>query len=163
MSEMDYFEFHNSIKTCLGKLEANPHLHLIEKVLNGKISSEEVDKMIRKSKCREAVNTTDPLPSEIFKNPISTELGISLSTFRKGTVNPIPKGTGKGQRVPPNHRGIPLLSCAGKLHSAVESNYILVEDQNGFKKYVPPQNTHFPDNRLEKSLRGGKRYILLFY
>lgn len=39
MSETGYFncEFHNIIKTFLGELETNPHLHSLEKVFNGKM------------------------------------------------------------------------------------------------------------------------------
>lgn len=83
---------------------------------------------MKNSKYRKAVNSViDLLPNDKFKNPISTsflytlfdqyfELGFCLSTFRKTTVNPIPKGTDKGQRMLMNYRGISVLSCAGKLY-----------------------------------------------
>lgn len=59
----------------------------------------------------------DPIPNEVFKNPITTsllyspfdkylEMGSYPSTFGKATVNPIANRTDKDQRVLLNFRRI---------------------------------------------------------
>ena len=68
--------------------------------------------------------------------------GLRPSAFCKATINPIPKNAANDPRVPLNYRGISLLSCVGKLYSAVlnvrltrflEGNSKVVEEQNGFR------------------------------
>ena len=107
-----------------------------------------------KAKKNKAVNgLIDPLPYEVFKNDISKEIlhelfqkcfiyGLRPSAFSKATINPIPKNAANDPRVPLNYRGISLLSCVGKLYSAVlnarltkflEGDSLIVEEQNCFR------------------------------
>lgn len=49
-----------------------------------------------------------------------------------------------------------------RLKTYLENSDILVEERNGFQKRTEHHRAHFqPDNRLEKRLKEGKRYILL--
>ena len=111
--------------------------------------------VVKGSKNGKTVNgNIDPLPNEIFKNDISMQLLLSLfskcfkygmrpSVHGKATIFPLVKNAENDSRVPLLYRGISLLSHVGKMYTALlnnrltaylESNNILVEEQNGFKK-----------------------------
>ena len=75
------------------------------------------------------------------------DYGMIPAKWLESIICPIPKGTqpqdDKGKRIPMNYRGISLLSCVFKIFSSIlngrivkhlESNDILVEEQNGFRK-----------------------------
>ena len=96
----------------------------------------------------------DNIPNEVLKNRNIILVMFKLFTFcfdnciipnswLKSIIKPIPKGAGKDPYLPLNYRGISLLSCVGKLYSNIlnnrltsylESNEILADEQNGFRK-----------------------------
>ena len=148
-------DFYNDIKTSYQELNLNLDLHGTPKTFNENISIDEVIKVVRNARNGKAVNgNIDPLPNEVFKNAVSIKLlhklfvklfefGLTPNIFSKATINPIPKHGQSDPRIPLNYRGISLLSCVGKMYSAIlnnrlmdflEMNEILVEEQNGFRK-----------------------------
>jgi len=130
---------------------ATPHF---SSVLNIDISLEEVQKVIDRTKPYKAVGV-DELSNEVLKCPklLNTLHVLFQYCFKNGTVpsvwyrsiiKPIPKTTQADPRVPLNYRGISLLNTACKVFSGIlnnrlseyiETNRILVDEQNGFRKH----------------------------
>lgn len=96
----------------------------------------------------------DILPNEVFKNNRSLELPLCLfnfcfndcvvpSTWRKSLISPIYKGKGKERKDPLSYRPVSLISNPCKIFTFIlnnrlleflESNDLLVEEHNGFRK-----------------------------
>ena len=103
----------------------------INDILNGNITLEEVNMAIKAAKNGKAVGI-DNIPNEILK---CKTINIVL---QKLFVKP-----GKDPRIPTNCRGISLISTVSKVFSSilntrltkiVDSNNVLCEEQNGFRK-----------------------------
>ena len=82
-----------------------------------------------------------PIYCKLFNLILNT--GIVPEAWSKGTILPIYKNKGD-VKDPDNYRGITILSCFGKLFTAVlnqrlnnylESTGILIEEQAGFRKH----------------------------
>ena len=121
--------------------------------LNKPITATEVQKIIQKLKNKKAVGI-DRIPNEVLKNAKATQIltllfnqcfkcGIVPTQWKQAIIHPIPKGEENDPKIPLNYRGISLLSCISKVYTAVlncriskflDTNNILVEEQNGFRK-----------------------------
>ena len=124
-----------------------------EQGFNSDITVEEVQKILHKFKFNKAVGTED-LPNEVLKSPylfnilynlccICFDKSIVPSKWNESIIKPIPKSPKNDPRIPLNHRGISLLSTVYKIYSGVlnnrlnkfiESNELLVDEQNGFRR-----------------------------
>ena len=120
--------------------------------LNGDITIEEVSNAIKQAKMRKAVGY-DNVPNEVLKcNHIEGVLqslfnkclhfGMVPNLWSQTLILPIAK-PGKDPRMPTNCRGISLISTVSKVFSTIlnlrlvdylDSNNILCEEQNGFRK-----------------------------
>ena len=96
----------------------------------------------------------DFIPNEVLKNAtVATVLtkyfnlvfstGCLPTSWLRSIIKPIPKGAGKDPYIPMNYRGISLISCVGKLYSAVlndrlveylELLNLIADEQNGSRK-----------------------------
>jgi len=121
--------------------------------LNHNITLEETILAAKKLKNRKSVGS-DGIPNEVLKqNSIAIclrnlfdflfQTSLIPSLWRQSIIAPIPKGATKDPHVPLHYRGISLLSCVYKLYTGIlnnrivdycESNQIVVEEQNGFRK-----------------------------
>ncbi len=121
--------------------------------LNIDITLEEVQKAVYHAKLRKATGI-DSIPAEVLKNPTCISLlhklvnycfhsGCVPAQWKQGIINPIPKGTGKDNRVPLNYRGITLISVPCKIYCDIlnrrlvkwlEENQVIVDEQNGYRK-----------------------------
>ena len=124
-----------------------------EEVFNQEFSLEEVHSIVSKSKHNKAPGV-DSIVYDVLKNNNAMKMLIQMfnvcfhesvvpSVWRKGIINPIPKGGESDPRVPLSYRGISLLSVVSKLYTAAISNRIstyleknnkLVNEQNGFRQ-----------------------------
>jgi len=122
-------------------------------MLNRPILRSEVETVVGHAKNGKSVGY-DQLPYEILKLPVIVdvlhslfklclETSITPSVWRTAIISPIPKDPSKDARVPLNYRGISLLSTVSKLYSSIlnnrlmsylETENILVDEQNGFRK-----------------------------
>ena len=120
--------------------------------LNESIKREEVHFIVEKSKNGKGVGP-DLLPYECMKNENSKNILTLLfeKIFRtclaptlwlRSLIKPLPKGSHLDPRLPVNFRSISLISTIGKLFTGIinrristflESNNILVDEQNGFR------------------------------
>lgn len=121
--------------------------------INDNITERETSLVIRLAKTKKAVGI-DCLPNEVFKNESSVHLLTSLfnkclnanivpSLWSKAIIKPIPKSNKNDPRIPTNYRGISLISTVCKLYTNIlnkrlvkylETNDILEDEQNGFRK-----------------------------
>ena len=96
----------------------------------------------------------DGISSEVLRNDICIELlykiinycfkhGEVPSEWTRGIINPAPKSEAKDVRNPLSYRGISLLSVSYKIYADIlnqrltkwlETNKVLVDEQNGFRK-----------------------------
>ena len=110
-------------------------------------------KVYVKSESEKAVGI-DFIPNEVLKNAtVATVLtkyfnlvfstGCLPTSWLRSIVKPIPKGAGKYLYIPMNYRRISLISCVGKLYSAVLNDRLveylgllnlIADKQNGFRK-----------------------------
>ena len=120
---------------------------------NDYISIEDVRNAIWKAKRGKACGIDD-IPAEVLYNDTAVYFlhvlvnlcfnnGIVPSIWGKCVINPIPKSSTLDPRDPLSYRGIALASAVYKvycrilndrLNSYVETNNILVDEQNGFRK-----------------------------
>ena len=111
----------------------------------------EIGKLVDKSK-KNKVPGLDGIVYDILKNQVAIKVLTYLfnycfnnnlipSMWKKSLINPIPKGGASDPRTPLSYRGISLLPVIAKLYTAglsnrissyLESNQILVNEQNGF-------------------------------
>ena len=126
--------------------------------LNAPITVDEISKVILTLKNQKAYSMNDNVPNEYLKYskyamlPIYCKLfnlilntGIIPEAWSKGAILPIYKNKGDGDiNDPDNYRGITILSCFGKLFTALlnqrlnsylESTGLLIEEQAGFRKH----------------------------
>ena len=138
--------------------------------LDRPLDKEEVEKAIRDVRLNAAPGQ-DMIIGKWVKNGVVTdftfkfcekclELGQIPNAWRNGYIVPIPKGTSKGVPDPRKFRGISVLSVVYKIFCTVvknrlievaESNGLLCEEQNGFRK-----GRGCVDNILMLSLLGSK-------
>ena len=120
--------------------------------INSPITRVEVEKVVFRAKNGKSVGF-DKIPYEVLKCLIIADSlhslfnlcldsGLISSVWRKAIITPIPKDTIKDPRIPLNYRGISLLCAVSKQYSSVlnnrlqpylETNGLLVEQQNGFR------------------------------
>ena len=120
---------------------------------NVRISIVEVRKAIIDAK-RGKASGIDEIPSEVLKNDATIlflhalynhcfDTGIVPSVWNKCIINPIPKCATSDPRDPLSYRGISLACTMYKIYSKIlndrlstwaESNNILSDEQNGFRK-----------------------------
>ena len=121
--------------------------------LNEDIGLGELKKIVKKLKNNKA-SGIDNIPNEVLKSEfIFTQihflmdklfsLGIIPKNWKMSIISPIPKSSTKDTKIPLNYRGISLISCVGKLFSAIVNNRIyeycerynlLQDEQNGFRR-----------------------------
>ena len=145
-------QFLHNIKESMrdGDTSSFPNMNIDE--LNCDISIEEVRKAVYRAKLNKAVGV-DELPSEVLRNEKCVVLlhKIIRYCFEEGQVpndwcrtiiNPILKAD-KDPRDPLGYRGIALISVPCKIYADIlnqrlsswlESNSLLADEQNGFRK-----------------------------
>ncbi|VDI40881.1 Hypothetical predicted protein [Mytilus galloprovincialis] len=130
--------------------------------LNTNITIDEIRRLILGAKNGKACGI-DSIPYEVLKyeSVISVlhslfqlifETSIIPSIWRQAIICPILKDKTSDERSPLNYRGISLLSCISKLYSAfinsrlsayLETNDMLVDEQNGFRAHRSHVKTIF--------------------
>ncbi len=121
--------------------------------LNDPISIDEVLRSLNMAKHGKAAGIDD-IKSEVLQNPTSLTIlhklfnvcfdtGIVPKIWSKGIINPLPKRSTTDPRDPLQYRGITLAPAAYKLYCRVlnerlttwvESNSVIHDEQNGFRK-----------------------------
>ena len=119
--------------------------------LNHQITKAEVEKVVFRAKYGKSV-VFDKIPYVILKLPtvidslhslfnFCLDCGLIPSAWRKAIITSMLKDSTKAPRIPLNYRGLSLLCAVSKLYSSVlnnrllpylESNVLLVDEQNGF-------------------------------
>ena len=112
----------------------------------------ELEKICSRMKNNKSVGP-DMIPNEVLKHEGLRHLLLDFmnmcftrnlipSIWRDSIISPIPKSSTKDPCVPLNYRGISLLSCLYKMYTSllnsrltdyIESNDLLVDEQNGFR------------------------------
>ena len=131
----------------------NERVDVIENLqFNTDFTMSEVGKLVDKAKANKAPGL-DGIVYDILKNQVAIRVLTYLfnfcftnnlipSVWKKGLINPIPKGGVSDPRTPLSYRGISLLPVIAKLYTAglskriskhLESNRILVNKQTGFR------------------------------
>ena len=148
-------DFYNQIVQLLNNVESrmNDPLYTSNYELNKNITADEVNFVIDKLKNNKSPGI-DKIPNEVLKSiPVKScllklyqyyfDTGIFPSCWNQAIIKPIPKSKSKDPRVPLNYRGINLLSNIYKAYSSIinkrltsylESNDLLEDVQNGFRK-----------------------------
>jgi hypothetical protein len=121
--------------------------------LNKPIELHEVKDAIQRMKVRKAAGI-DEIPIEVLKNDQCIRIlyticnqcfatGSIPSDWKKGIINPIPKGNDKDPRVPSSYRGITLINVPCKVYCDIlnvrmtnwlEQQNVIVDEQNGYQK-----------------------------
>ena len=151
----DYdFRFYNKMIERLRTKELSMALpvYIENEYINNNISYTEIQNIVKQLKNQKAVGM-DLLPNEIIKsNSIQIfmfhffsycfENGVVPTDWTKAIISPVLK-PGKDPHEPLNYRGISLLSCMGKVYSALINSRIvkycdmqslICEEQNGFRR-----------------------------
>jgi hypothetical protein len=122
-------------------------------ILNSPVRKEEVVSMVKHARKNKAISV-DLIPNEVIKNVNSIEMlyevynccfknNIIPNIWRKSLIQPVYKGKHLSKVEPLNYRPISLICnpCKGfsyilnkRLLDVVESNKLLVEEQNGFRR-----------------------------
>ena len=138
--------------------------------LNSNVTIDEVACVIQKSKSGSACGY-DELPYEVLKSPVIIaclqqlfqyvfDSGVIPSVWRRAIVCPILKDLSSDRRDPMNYRGISLLTCINKLYTSLlntrltgylETNDMLADEQNGFRKQRSCEDHVFTLNSLIKN------------
>ena len=144
--------------------------------MNAPITSEEISKCISKLKNSKAPGSDQilnefikysrnqllPLYVRIFNLILNT--GIIPENWVEGLIMPIYKNKGDSM-LPENYRPITLLSCMGKLFTAIlnerltlflDENRILLENQAGFRKHYSTSDHIFVLHSLFELLKKTK-------
>ena len=150
-----------------------------EEILNGEITETEIRKCIRKLKKSKSPGTDEvlneylkcttsllmPLYVSLFNSILQT--GIMPSKWVEGIIVPIFKNKGDPLSAD-NYRPITLLSCVGKLFTAIlndrlttylEEFYLLNENQAGFRKTYSTSDHIFTLNCIVELLRSQKKKL----
>ena len=166
--------------TFIPPVENDQGSNLDETNLNVEISYEEIEKAINKLNNSKAPSKSDNILNEYLKTtkdkllPIYKYLfnailenGYLSEAWLGGTIHPIYKGKGS-PKDPSNYRPITILSCLGKLFTAIlnnrlnlflEDNDILMENQAGFRKDYSCSVHIFSLNCLMQALKKRKRKL----
>lgn len=143
----------NKLKCDLEVVMSDRPTDQYQSPLNDDITREEVKEAIDRARLNKAVGVEE-LTNEVLKSPylltvlhclcqICFNIGITPSEWDKSIIVPIPKSIKADPRIPLNYRGVSLLSTVYKLYSGVlnkrlthylESNKVLVDEQNGFRR-----------------------------
>ena len=148
------FRFYNKMIERLRTQELSMALpvYIENEYINKNISYTEIQNIVKQLKNQKAVGM-DLLPNEIIKsNSIHIfmfhffsycfENGVVPTDWTKAIISPVLK-PGKDPHEPLNYRGISLLSCMGKVYSALINSRIvkycdmqslICEEQNGFRR-----------------------------
>lgn len=122
-------------------------------MLNAPITRTEMSESVLRAKLGKAAGFEN-IPAEVLRNGVGSELlykiishcfenGSIPKEWNNGIINPIPKADSKNPNDPLSYRGITLLSVPYKVYADVlnqrlsrwlETNDVLVEEQNGFRK-----------------------------
>jgi hypothetical protein len=149
-------------------------------ILNRRISSFEIKKMIDKSNTSKAASPQDYIYNEYIKSTADLMIPIYCDYFNKifdsgvlpdcwlvGTIIPIYKKKGS-PRDPINYRPITLLSCLGKIFTAVLNerineyltiNNILNENQAGFRSKYSTSDHIFTLKFLVDRIKAQKKKL----
>ena len=143
-------------KTVLRQLHKHPVINnrqINVDSLNTDITYQEIYDSVYSAKLRKAAGF-DGIPSEVLRYDICVELlykiishcfknGEVPSEWTRGIIKPIPKSETKDARNPLSYRGISLVSVPYKIYADIlnqrltkwfETNKLLVDEQNGFRK-----------------------------
>jgi hypothetical protein len=148
-------EFYNTkmIEKLMLEDEQNDPLQVPNDHINHEITLGEIINITKKLKKKKAVGV-DGIPNEVLKSKETHLLlvhlfntcfdrGILPNKWRLATVYPIPKNLTDDRRNPMTYRGISLLSTISKTYTGLlneriqnylETEQILVDEQNGFRK-----------------------------
>lgn len=149
-------------------------------LLNSPITHTEIDKAISKSKNGKSPSQQDYILNEYIKSTKSDLTPIYSKLFNKildtgtmpdawlvGTIKPIYKNKGS-QLDPGNYRPITILSCMGKLFTAIintrinnflNDNNLLCENQAGFRSDYSTCDHIFTLNFLVQKLKSEKKKL----
>ena len=181
---LDFFKDLNSRKhtednDSTDDIVNNVNLDNDDQFLNAPISSEEISKCISKLKNSKAPGSDQilnefikysrnqllPLYVRIFNLILNT--GIIPENWVEGLIMPIYKNKGDSM-LPENYRPITLLSCMGKLFTAIlnerltlflDENRILLENQAGFRKHYSTSDHIFVLHSLFELLKKQKKKL----
>ena len=171
--ESDFDEVHNDcakVHKLLLENNMNDPLYELNVQLNLNVTIDEVTCVIQKSKSGSACGY-DELPYEVLKSPVIIACLQQLfqyvfdscvipSVWRRAIVCLILKDPSSDRRDPMNYRGISLLSCINKLYTSLlntrltgylETNDMLADEQNGFRKQRSCEDHMFTLNSLIKN------------
>ena len=150
--------------------------------LNDSFSFDKIYKSICKLSSEKAVGI-DFIPNEVLKNAtVATVLtqyfnlvfstGCLPTSWLRSIINPTPKGAGKYLYIPTNYMGISLISCVGKLYSAVLNDRLveylgllnlIADKQNGFRKDRSCEDHVFVlDSVVKNRLNNGQSTYVAF-
>ena len=149
-------------------------------ILNNPITQDEIEKNIRSCKNGKAPSQQDFIINEYLKNtktqmiPLYTSLfnmildsGILPDTWLVGEIKPIYKNKGSPNN-PENYRPITILSCLGKVFTAIlndrihrflEENNLLNENQAGFRSQYSTCDHIFTLYFIIEKLRTNKKKL----
>jgi hypothetical protein len=161
-----------------------PSLNTGNEILNSKITAEEITKMISKSKNSKAASPQDFIFNEYLKSTKDIMIPVYCKLFNAvldtgslpeswliGTIKPIYKGKGT-PLLPENYRPITILSCLGKLFTAIineriskflKVNHLLKENQAGFRAGYSTSDHIFALKFLIDKLRFQKKKLFVAY
>ena len=171
--ESDFDEVHYDrakVHKLLLENNMNDPLYEPNVQLNSNVTIDEAACVVQKSKSGSAWGY-DELPYEVLKSPVIIaclqqlfqyvfDSGVIPSVWRQAIVCPILKDPSSDRRDPMNYRGISLLSCINKLYTSLlntgltgylETNDMLADEQNGFRKQRSCENHVFTLNSLIKN------------
>ena len=154
-----------------------------DEILNSSITEGEIIKCIKSLKNNKS-SANDIIINEYIKNSTNVMIPIYVSYFNlildtghipdawlEGIVRPIYKGTGSPDE-PENYRPITILSCFGKLftaiinqrlHNFLESNGVLEENQAGFRSGYSTTDHIFTLHALTEILKSRNKKLFYAY
>ena len=144
--------FLEQVKLQATSIERTNKLNFTD-TLNTPVTSTEVRNAVKEAGNGKAVSV-DRLPNETFKNNSSIECLTALfniclkesiipDMWRKTLISPIYKGKNKDRRDPKSYRPVSLICNSCKIFTNIlnkrllrylETNFLLAEEQNGFRK-----------------------------
>jgi hypothetical protein len=143
----------DTVKEQLDSLTVPIEHNIDVTALHAPITRTEVSEAILRAKLGKATGH-DNIPVEVLRNGVCSDLLFKIishcfekgnipSQWAKGIINPIPKANTEDPRDPLSYRGITLLCVPYKVYTDIintrlskwlETNRVLVEEQNGFRK-----------------------------
>ena len=186
-SFLDFFKNLNTQDESMQEDDSNENMHIIDELnlddddqlLNSPITAEEISKCILNLKNSKAPGSDQivneyikysknqllPLYVRLFNIVLNT--GVIPEQWTEGMIKPIYKNKGDTLN-PENYRPITLLSCLGKLFTAVlnerlnvflADNNILLENQAGFRKHYSTTDHIFVLQSLFELLKLQKKKL----